>query len=325
MTSPNVLVLRRGAPGLSAASLFDAVRNRLPDHEVRLARTPGQERELVRDAAIVTGNGISHDLVSNAEDLRLYAHTSTGTGFLPMDTFRKKNVAVTSASGLMPYVAEQAMGFVLAFARDLHEGWRRGARREPRHYQPPSLIDRTVTIVGLGPIGRQIAERLSGFGVETIGVRYTPSKGGPADSVVGYDEEEFHEALSETDYLVLACPLTDITRGLVDSAAFGTLPGDAVVVNVARGAVVDTDALVRALRRNTIRGAALDVTEPDPLPPDHPLWRFENVLITPHNAGNAPSHWDRIADLLAQNVEQIEETGDYGSLENLVLAPDDSA
>jgi phosphoglycerate dehydrogenase-like enzyme len=173
-----------------------------------------------------------------------------------------------------------------------------------------------VTVVGLGAIGQAIVERLAGFGVETLGVRYSPEKGGPTDEVLGF--EELHDALARTEYLALACPLTEETRGLIDTAAFETVPSEAVLINVARGPVVETDALVAALRSNAIRGAALDVTDPEPLPRDHPLWTFENALITPHSAGHTPQYYDRLADIVATNLERVAESGEYEGLENQV-------
>jgi Phosphoglycerate dehydrogenase and related dehydrogenases len=106
---------------------------------------------------------------------------------------------------------------------------------------------------------------------------------------------------------VLACPLTEATEAIVDAELFETMAPRAVVVNVARGGVVDTDALVAALRWNSIGGAVLDVTDPEPLPADHPLWRLDNVLITPHNAGHTPAYYERRADILTANVAALEQ------------------
>jgi len=142
--------------------------------------------------------------------------------------------------------------------------------------------------------------------VETIGVRYTPEKGGNADEVIGFEEDALLEAFSRTDYLVLACPLTPTTAGLIDEDVFLTLPTDAMLVNVARGPVVDTDALVTALRGNDIDSAALDVTDPEPLPADHPLWTLGNCLVTPHNAGHTPQYWDRCTDILVDALDAID-------------------
>lgn len=304
---PDVLVLRRGTHGLPMADYVDALRDRLPEYDVAHARTPQEERELVERARVVTGCSIDDDLLARAENLELFACAYAGYGHLPIDALRERDVAVTNAAGIhAPSIAEQVLGYLLTFARNLHEGRRRQQHREYRHYQAHELGGSTVTVVGMGAIGHAVVQRLRGFDVDTIGVRYTPEKGGPTDEVVGFDDETVHDALARTDYLVLATPLTETTRGLVDEAAFDTLPPESVLVNVARGRVVDTDALVRTLQNQSIRGAALDVTDPEPLPKDHPLWTFENVLLTPHNAGHTPEHWDRLADILATNLPRLD-------------------
>jgi len=203
-----------------------------------------------------------------------------------MDALASHGVTVTNAGGIhAPGIAEQSIGNLLVFARNLHEAWRRKENNEWRHFQSHEFTGSTVTIVGLGSIGQEIATRLDSFSVETIGIRYSPEKGGPTDEVLGFDEDDIHEAFARSDYVVFACPLNDLTRGLVSEAEFATLPPNAVFVNAARGGIVDTDALVTALQSNAIRGAALDVTDPEPLPNDHPLWDLENCLITPHTGG----------------------------------------
>lgn len=315
----DVVVRRKGAHGLSSEAYANALRERLPTHSVRVASTPKAERELIRTATVATGASITPELLEIAERLRVFACTWAGIGHLPMDELRDSGVAVTNASGIhAPNIAETVVGQLLVFARRLDEGWRRKQRREWRHFQMGELKGSTVTIVGQGSIGQAIVERLAGFDVETIGVRYTPSKGGPADTVIGFDRDEFHAALAETEYLVLASPLTDTTRGLVDAAALETLGPDAYLINIARGEIVETEALVEAIRSQSLRGAALDVTDPEPLPTDHPLWTFENVFITPHNAGHSPEHWPRLADIVAENVRRLGETDSVETLENLV-------
>jgi phosphoglycerate dehydrogenase-like enzyme len=320
----DIVVLRRGTHGLPAAEYAQKLQDRLPDHAVQLAQTPHEERQLVRAADVVTSVNIDEALLEEAEHLRLFAGVAAGYDHLPLDALADRGVAVTNASGIhAPNIAEQVVGSLLAFTRRLFEGRERQQQREWRHYQAGELQGDTVTVVGLGSIGTAVVERLEGFGVHTIGVRYTPEKGGPADEVIGFDDEVFHETLSRTDHLVLSCPLTDTTRQLIDAAAFETLPPDAILVNVARGGVVDTDALVSAIRSNAIGAAALDVTDPEPLPEDHPLWGFENVLLTPHNAGHSPKHWDRLVEIVSNNVERIADVDRTTELENQVLAPKD--
>ena len=316
--APDVVVLREGVHGMPVNEYAAALRDRLPDYDVRLAETPEEERDLVANAPVVAGTTVDTDLIERAEDLRLFASSYAGYGHLPMDVLEERGVHVTTASGVHgPNIAEHVLGFVLALCRRHHEGWRRQQRREWRAYRTRELAGSTVTVVGLGALGSAVVERLRGFDVETIGIRHSPEKGGPTDEVHGTDR--LHEALARTDYLVLAVPLTDDTRGMVGEAEFTTLPSDAVVINVARGPVVDTDALVSALRSNAIGGAGLDVTDPEPLPEDHPLWGFENVLITPHNSGHTPKYYERLADIVAENLRKVEETGEYEELRNQVL------
>lgn len=317
--NPDIVVLREGTEGLSMESYAEALCERLPDRTVVHARTPKEERELVADARVVTGITVDESLLARADKLELFACTFAGTDHVPTDALAERGVAVTNAGGIhAPGIAEQAVGNMLVFARRLHEGWRRKQRSEWRHFQSGELTGSTVTVIGLGSIGQAVTQRLQGFDVETIGVRYTPEKGGPTDEVVGFDEDDIHDALSRSRYVVVACPLTEATRGLIGTSEFATMPTDAVLVNTARGPIVDTDALVAALQSNKIRGAALDVTDPEPLPADHPLWDLENCLITPHTGGHTPLHWDRLADIVAENVERLE-SGE--TLDNQVLAP----
>ncbi|MFB6137838.1 MAG: D-2-hydroxyacid dehydrogenase [Halobacteriaceae archaeon] len=320
MPADVVAVLPQTAHGIPAAEYADELRERLPDREVRLARHAAAVPDVIADATVVTGREFDEDLLAAAPELKLFAAVSAGVNHLPLEAMAERGVTVTNAAGVHgPNMAEHVIGWLLTFARRHHEGWRRQQRREWRRYQSfGELQGSTVTVVGLGAIGEAVVERLAGFGVDTIGVRYTPAKGGPTDEVIGFEHDALHDVLSRTDYLVLACPLTETTRGLVDADALESLPMDAVVVNVGRGPIVDTDALVAALRANELEGAALDVTDPEPLPAEHPLWGFENVLITPHSSGHTPHYFARRADILADNLARVAETGSYRDLRNQV-------
>jgi phosphoglycerate dehydrogenase-like enzyme len=314
---PDVVVLRKKVHGLSTEGYAEILRERLSEREVAFAATPEQERELLPGASVVTGHEIDEESLELAEKLQYFACIYAGTGHLPLDALEECGVAVTNAAGVHgPNIAEYAVGAILSFARDFPRAFRRKERREWRSFPTYELQGSTVAVVGLGAIGEATVERLDAFGVQTVGVRHTPEKGGPTDEVYGFDE--VNPAVADADYVVLACPLTDETEGLVDDAVFQTLPTDAVLVNVARGKVVDTEALLSALRGNAIRGAALAVTEPEPLPEDHELWGFDNVLITPHNAGHTPNYFERMADVLERNVELAEERGAFEGLENQV-------
>ena len=317
-TDPDIVVLRRSAHGMSTVDYAAELRDRLPDRAVVRADTPEQERKLIADARIATGYRLSEELLSLATNLEMFAAATAGVGHFPLDELRDNGVIVTNASGIHgPNIAEYVVGAILTFTRDFHVSRRRNERREWRHHQSRELKGSTVTVVGLGAIGEAIADRLEPFDVHTVGVRYTPEKGGPTDEVIGFDADRFHGALARTDYLVLACPLTEETRGLVGAEEFATLPPESVLVNVGRGPIVDTEALVGAIRRNGIRGGFLDVTDPEPLPEDHPLWNFENTFITPHNAGHTPEYYSRLAEIVAENVTRLE-AGDTDGIRNRV-------
>ncbi|WP_129113286.1 D-2-hydroxyacid dehydrogenase [Halegenticoccus tardaugens] len=316
MTDPDVVVLRQKIHGMSAEGYADAIRDHLPGATVAVARTPDEERELLTRATVATGLAIEPDSLADAANLELFACVYAGTGHLSIEAFEERGVAVTNASGVHgPNIAEHVVGSILLFVRGFDRAWRRKERREWRSFQARELAGSTVAVVGLGAIGETVVDRLEPFGVDTIGVRYSSEKGGPTDEVLGYDD--LHDALARSEYVVIAAPLTETTRGLFDEAAFRTMRPDAVLVNVGRGPVVDTDALVDAVRTNAVRGAALDVTDPEPLPEDHPLWTFDNVFVTPHNAGHTPAYWDRLADVLAGNVRRLD-AGET-DLENQVI------
>ncbi|EMA67452.1 D-isomer specific 2-hydroxyacid dehydrogenase NAD-binding protein [Halorubrum aidingense JCM 13560] len=305
MSDPDVVVLRQTIHGSGARDLAAAVRQRLPGATVALARTPAEERDLLETARVAVGLDIDEELLATAENLELFACVFAGTGHLPRDALADHGVAVTNASGVHgPNIAEHVVGSMITHARRWTRARRQQADREWRSYETTEVYGSTVAVVGLGAIGQSIVDRLEPFEVDTVGVRYSPEKGGPTDEVYGFDE--FHEAVCDAEYVVLACPLTEATRSLVDADALRSMRPDAVLVNIARGKVVDTDALVSSLRNNRIRGAALDVTDPEPLPEDHPLWGLGNVTITPHNAGHTPHYYERVADILAENLGRLD-------------------
>jgi phosphoglycerate dehydrogenase-like enzyme len=321
--SNGIVVLNQPAHGVTASEYADELRKRLPDYDVTLPLTADETRAAVEQARIITGTQIDEALLSRAEELKLFACGSAGVGHLPLSAFEDRDITVTNASGVHgPNIAEHVIGWLLTFSRRLDEGWRREQDNLWQHFRGGEFQGSTVTVVGLGAIGQAVVERLDGFGVETIGARYSPEEGGPTDDVVGFtDGDEFQGALSRSDYVVVAAPLTDETRELVGEAELAAMPTDAVLVNVGRGPIVDTDALVSAIRRSKLGGAGLDVTDPEPLPADHPLWEFDNVRITPHNAGSTPKYWSRLADILVENVERLE-SGDSDDLRTQVVTPE---
>jgi len=186
-------------------------------------------------------------------------------------------------------------------SREAAEDNYRSIYKTDKHSYPPALIEelagKTVMIVGYGSIGKSIEDRLLPFGVNFIRVARTAKPG--VEPVV-----RLADLLPAADVVVLIVPLTPETRHLIDASAIALMRQGALLVNAARGPVVETDALVKALTENRIR-AALDVTDPEPLPEGHPLWNAPNLLLTPHVGGSSPLYMSRAFDLVAEQVKRF--------------------
>lgn len=195
--------------------------------------------------------------------------------------------------------SELAVALTLAAQRRLPDTVRAQDRGRWTGGWSPGLADARVTLLGFGGVGRAIAARLAPFEVD---LRAVASHGRLQDGVEVLPLGELHDVLRRTDILIASLPGGDATRHLIDDAALTALPDGALVVNVGRGALIDTDALVDHVRRGRLR-AALDVTDPEPLPEDHPLWSLEGVLISPHVGGATDAMRPRIARLVRRQID----------------------
>lgn len=219
-------------------------------------------------------------------------------------------IVLTNMRGVHgPAIADHVFAMLLALTRDLPvhlAGRERGAwnRNGSGELHTIALADRTLLVVGLGGIGTEVARRAHGFGMRVLATRRSDD---PAPAFVERlgKPEQLHEFLALSDVVVLCVPLTAETERMADTRFFAALKPDAYLVNIARGAVVDQDALVAALRSKRLAGACLDVTEPEPLPPEHPLWSFPNVVITPHVASDALLTTERADALLLENLRRF--------------------
>ena len=211
----------------------------------------------------------------------------------------------TCAKGIYgPTTAEHALGLTLALARRVHvharaRSWRRRTGEEPER----TLAGSTVVVVGTGGIGAALARMLEPLRARVVGVNRSGSPLAGAERTVTV--AELPDVVAQADVVALAAALTPETRDLVDAALLDRMRPDALLVNVARGGLVDTAALVEALRSRAIAGAALDVTEPEPLPDDHPLWELPTALVTPHVANTWPMALPELAALVRRNVERF--------------------
>jgi phosphoglycerate dehydrogenase-like enzyme len=228
--------------------------------------------------------------------LRVIQTTSAGVDWLIGRV--PEHVMVCNARGVYDApLAEWVVGAILAMQRGLVQSRDAQARHAWEAIEPGELSGRRVVILGLGSIGTAIADRLRPFGVELIGVGRVARVGvrGLAD---------LDEVLRDAEILVNILPLTGGTMGLLDARRLGLLPDGALVVNAGRGRTIETAALVAELQAGRLR-AALDVTDPEPLPPDHPLWELPNVLITPHMAGDSPGSTRRAFELAGDQIRRF--------------------
>lgn len=261
-----------------------------PGREELLARAPELEGLL----SLLT-DPVDAELIDAAPALRAISNYAVGTDNVDLDAASERGIPVgNTPEVLTESTADLALALILGVSRRLVEGDAYVRRGDWHTWEPELLLGRdlhgaTVGIVGRGRIGQAVGRRLEGFGCELL---YT-------DVGVGVSLEEL---LERSDFVTLHCPLTPDTRGLIDDEALGRMKATAYLVNTSRGPVVDTEALTRALNEGEIAGAALDVTDPEPLPGDHPLLEAPGLLVLPHIASATHATRERMAEMAVDNL-----------------------
>lgn len=248
------------------------------------------------------------DLILAAPDLRWVQGFSAGTDLHVYQSMLARGLLLTSAAGASaPTVAQTAVAALLALARGFPRIAESQRRREWRPLsregsEPRDLSGKTALVVGTGPIGQEIGRLCRAFGLRAVGVRRDASAGVPPGFDEATDFGALAGALPRADWLILACPLTETTRGLFDSAALALLPTGAHLVNVSRGGVVVEADLLAALESGRLAGAFLDVFTAEPLPPDSPFWDVPNVIVSPHSAAASDGLAGRVAEVFCRNL-----------------------
>jgi len=261
---------------------------------------------------------------AQAPRLRWVQLDTAGVDHVVRTPLWRSDVAITTLNGVAPpTMAEYALMMMLAFAHRLPLMLAHQARAEwpsPserwRRFMPRELRGATVGIVGFGSIGREVGRVARAFGLRVLALRrgtaarpasyHLPDLAALDNSDPDglYGPAQLTEMLPRCDYVVVVTPYTSATHHLIDRIALDAMKPTAVLVNMARGGVVDEDALVRALREGRIAGAALDVFDEEPLPRDSPLWTMENVIVSPHVAGFTPGYHERVLDLFGENLRR---------------------
>ena len=248
-----------------------------------------------------------YDLLRAAEGLRWVHIHSAGADRPIFVELRERGVAITTSSGANALVvAQSAVLGLLALAR--HWPSLLEAQRERRWSPliatglPRDLQGQRAVVVGWGPVGKEVGRLLRAFGIDVIVVRR--SAAGNESGFETVPVSRLREVLPQADWLLLACPLTPQTRGLIGEAELALMPRHGRLINVARGELIDQEALVEFLRTGRIAGAYLDVFCPEPLPKDSPLWELPNVIVTPHSAGFSDGNQKRVAQMFLDNLDR---------------------
>ena len=266
---------------------------------VHIAATPSEAAAAVADAEILYAWKFPPQLYAKAGRLKWLQVMGAGVDWALVPEL-PAHVQITRAPGVFgPWMAEYVLAWCLWVTQRLKPY--RDAQRQRRwddHVLPDRLGGKTLTIVGLGDIGRDIARAARGLGMRVLGVS---RRGRPVrEATRMYPVSAMTRALREADFVVLLLPLTPETRGIIGADALAAMKSTAWLINIARGAVADEAALMQALEQRRIAGAVLDVFDREPLPPSHPLWKMDNVVVTPHISG--PSTADALTPVFNDNL-----------------------
>lgn len=269
--------------------------------------------QALEDAEVYCGFGIPREVLAASEKLRWVHSGAAGVGGSLYPEMLESDVIFTNSAGThgVP-VAEHAVAMMFYFARafDKVEASRRAGRLWDRDRiacaSSPvgELVGSVVGIIGLGGIGREVARRARGLGMDVLAVDRDPAPGKSQDADRLFGPEDLEAVLAGSDYVVISVPHTRETDGLIGPVQLAAMKDGAVLINVARGQIVDEGALIEALRAGSIRGAGLDVYWDEPLPADSPLWELENVCLTPHIGGVSPRFWERETELIVENIRR---------------------
>lgn len=259
------------------------------------------------DAAI---DYCSRPFIDAAPNLRWVQMLSTGINGVPFDLFLERGIALTNAGAYGPNMADHTMAFMLMLSRQIPQILHRQAtERWPRKDKPvpdPGELDgQTLLIIGLGAIGLETAKRASAFGMRIIATRRHVDRRAPDFVDELHPAEALDDLLPRADWINVSVPYTADTVDLISDREFGLMRTGVHILCLARGGIINTKALLRALDSGKVAGAGLDVTDPEPLPDDHPLWDYSNVVITPHASGQSEAAHRRLRELVIDNLHRF--------------------
>jgi len=305
---PNLVICFKENP--AEEYLIDRIHTTWPEVEIRNVGQKDIAAALL-DADFFCGHAkvpVDWDTVVRGGRLKWIQSSAAGMDWCLVPSVIESDIVISTASGVLAdQVAEHTMALILGWMRNLPTFWReqhddqavdyRKFRRRPTR----DLTGKTVGIVGLGGVGRRLSQVLAPFRTRILATDLFPVDK-PSHVAELWPPERLDDLLGESDVVILCLPLNGQTRGMFDAVRLKKMRPEALLVNVARGALVDTDALAASLNNEEIAGAVVDVTFPEPLPADHPLWDFPNVIVTPHVGGQYQFRFDDVVDIFMANI-----------------------
>src|SRR6059036_2827902 len=276
------------------------------DSVLVVAKTPYRQREEIVDADVLFGR-VSPEIFAEARRLRYYHCLGAGVDSVLSPELVESDVILASEKGEVGiHLAEHAFALLLGLTRGIQTALRTPdySLREPIRHEQRELYELTMGIVGFGGTGRAVARRALGFGMRVLAVDIEDVAAEPGVEAI-WKPDRLHELLDRSDVVVIALPLTKATHHLFTRDLFRRMRPSAILVNITRGAIVYGDDLLVALEQGWLWGAGLDVTDPEPLPPGHPLWTHPRVIVTPHTAGGSPRRAGRVIATFCENLTRL--------------------
>lgn len=296
------------------------INHRLSDHLMARVRAAAPEMEIVsatteeitrrwpewRERVEIVLGRLPSSCLHDAPALRWIQATGAGVDWLVREPdIARSDLVVTNASGVHAVpISEHILALMLAFVRDLAPCIRAQLEhRWERNHHVTELEGTVMGLIGVGAIGERTAQKAKALGLHVLGVRRHPDRPSPwVDEMHGMDQ--LLTVLPRCDWVVITAPLTQETRGLIGERELRAMKRTAYLINIGRGAIIQEDALIQALREGWIAGAGLDVFSEEPLPPDSPLWDMPQVIITPHYAGATPRYDERLIEIFEENLRR---------------------
>jgi len=298
---PNLIV-----SGLSEADRANILQAAGPGARIVLAKDQATQRRELPDTDILFGR-VHADLFSLAKRLRLYHSIGAGVDNILNTELANSDVPLASEKGDVGiHLSEHAFALLLGLTRGLHTAIRTPdyGQREPIRVHQRELYEQTMGIVGFGGTGRAVAKRAVAFGMRVLGVDIEPVDPEPGVEAI-WTPDRLPDLLGASDVVVIALPLTKATHHLFTRERFAQMQRHAILINVTRGEIIRGEDVLAAVNEGLIWGAGLDVTDPEPLPKDHPLWRHPRVIVTPHTAGGSPRRAGRVIATFCENLRRL--------------------